>query len=98
MKFPTATQLRKSKKILNKKNVQIPLAKTAKRFVQEKVLPAVLEGNNGYSNNINVALPWEAYSDIDGFVAECKKIIPKDYTVERSHDGAGMYDTLCVSW
>lgn len=96
MKFPTAKE-RKAMGKNSEKGKKSPLKLTvvAKRFVKEKVLPEILDTEGSC---VNIALPFEAYSNLDKFVEECRKIIPSDYDVERSHDGCGMYETLYVSW
>jgi hypothetical protein len=98
MKFPTAKERREMTGNNSKKENGSPLkfSVLAKRFVEEKVLSEILETKQ--SSCVNIAVPVEAYNDLDKFVEECRKIIPSDYVVERSHDGCGMYDTLFVCW
>jgi hypothetical protein len=89
-------RLLKLKKI-NKKEIKTNLRKVAIYFIENVVYPEMLERDDG-NNCVNIALPDKAYEDIDAFVSICKDILPKDYKVSRSGDGAGMYDTLFVSW
>ncbi len=95
MNFPTAKERRQDDFICDSHPMGDYFKSGAEFFVELTVLPEVMKTKH-YC--VNIALPRIAYRDLDKFVEECKKIIPNDYIVRRSHDGCGMYDTLFVSW
>ena len=64
--------------------------------VKQEIIAASSEGGK----SINIAIPTEAYGeDNKKFYALCaSQLKPLGYKAEQSHDGGGMYSTLCVTW
>jgi hypothetical protein len=51
------------------------------------------------TTGLNIVVPHEAYNNLNEFYTIASHELTKlGYTSERSHDGAGMYDTLWISW
>ena len=74
--------------------------KTARRIAEEFCHGHLAKHiNEADGTCVNPGIPSEAYEHTDEFYRICKEILEKKgYKAERSHDGAGQYDTLYVSW
>ena len=91
--LPKASSLPNTKIVAQNK---INLKAEVERFINGKLKNEIVTTTY---HSVNTALPIEAYEDLDGFVKICKDILtPLGYEADRSHDGGGMYDTLCVTW
>lgn len=95
MKIPTATEVRQRIR-KGEESKKAPLRQIVKHYIRNEIAQALNEADG---TCINEPIPSEAYSDIPKFIRYCQVMLkPLGYKAERSNDGGGMYDTLCVSW
>lgn len=95
--IPTANQVRNRQNTTIKVK-QISIETIARIYINGKVAEAISNASEN-STCVNVEVPSEAYRDLDGFTKICQTLLkPLGYTAEGSHDGAGMYNTVCVCW
>ena len=92
--FPTAKQRREMGKSPYKIQ-KLSLEELAKKIVNAEVLEKVMTTDQ---DSISITIPYAAYENLDKFVEFCKKYIPYDYNVFRTHDGCGRYEILIVDW
>jgi hypothetical protein len=89
--LPPASKVRK-----DKKEKKPNMTKIAATFINGKLKKAIA---NAEENSVNEQIPFEAYEDSKTFYAECQRLLkPLGYKSSESHDGGGMYSTLCVEW
>lgn len=93
--LPSASKFkRKTKEV--EKTKKISMETIVERFINSEVQSAI--ERSSYPS-INVEVPFDAYGDLNLFYALCDKALaPLGYKSADSHDGGGMYNTLCVSW
>lgn len=97
MKIPTAAQVR-TRTVKKVKKKELSMETIVKIYLRLKIVPLLENAEEGQTC-INEAIPTEAYGDTLLFYSICKKILkPLGYKSEESHDGGGMFSTLCVSW
>jgi hypothetical protein len=95
LNLPTAAQRRKIN-TLKAEDKKQSLAQLVNVFLNGAIRDAIAEAEGEY---VNVQIPSEAYSFGDDFYRECaRQLKPLGYASGPSHDGAGMYGTLWVSW
>lgn len=67
-----------------------------------KDINSKIKDTTNWSSNkigVNVAVPYEAYEYENQFFVRLTEILtPLGYSVEKSHDGGGMYTTAYISW
>jgi hypothetical protein len=72
------------------------LEKVVETFINSEVTPAIMKAQG---TSVNVKAPYEADINSDDFFALCAEILePLGYDSAKSHDGGGIYTTLCVQW
>ena len=72
------------------------LEQIVERYLNEVIGPAICKAAGSC---VNEAIPTEAYQHGNSFYELCTLELAKlGYNAEKSHDGCGMYSTLCVTW
>ena len=93
IRIPHANKL----KTLKKKIAPPTMEQVVEQYLNGPILVAIQ--NAKPSKCVNIAIPTEGYEDSAKFYAVCAAALkPLGYKAEQSHDGGGMYSTLCVSW
>lgn len=100
--LPRASQI-KRRQVIGRAVKETSIRKVAFTFMNGKLKEAineaiVYESADTARTTVNVEVPIEAYSNEEFYticIAELKKL---GYKASKSHDGGGMYSTLCVSW
>ena len=73
------------------------MEKVVEHFINTKILADLKQVTD--SKCINTQIPYNAYTNLEEFYRICEREMGNlGYTAERSSDGGGMYDTLCVTW
>jgi hypothetical protein len=72
------------------------MSEVVENFINGKLSYAIQHSKGGC---VNIEIPTVAYNDLKLFYQLCADALtPLGYKSEQSHDGGGMYSTLCVSW
>lgn len=97
MKIPTANNVR-ARTVKKPKEKEMSMETIVKIYLRLWIVPRLENAEEGQTC-VNEEIPTEAYRDMPLFYSICKKILkPLGYKSEESHDGGGMFSTLCVSW
>lgn len=96
MKLPPASKLNKIKP---KIKVDRTMTVVVNDFLDGELFDAIVEAVQNNENGVNIEVPNDAYRDLETFysiaISKLKKL---GYDAISSHDGAGMYNTIGVSW
>jgi hypothetical protein len=93
--IPLASELTEKRKAKERAK-QEALEQIAEKFINGPLSTAIL---NASGKSVNEKLPPLGEYDSEEFCHLCSEILERlGYDAGQSHDGGGMYATLCVRW
>lgn len=95
--LPTA-EAQRARRVKKRATNQQGSRQAAEKFINEEIADAINHAIENGGTLINHPFPTRAYQDKLFVDAVLEGLTSLGYTVYRSHDGGGMYDTFFIKW
>lgn len=95
--LPTAEEVRR-RNVTKLSIKEASIRKVAVTFLNGKLKEAINAALQNENKGVNVEVPSEAYGNEDFYTICFEELRKFGFTAEKSHDGGGLYSTLCVGW